>query len=234
LRSAWAALEAPDAPAAQSAPALDTLPTNSIAALAQEAADAAVLEGTTDPEAELRRFRERWTTTDDQGGIVSFFHRWQEKLASMLAEAGIKEGDEVLPASLEPGDSRLAVAQNLSPSARGVWTVVTAPDAVTLSAELARFLRPEPISDVNGIAVGFSSKTAEVINAGQPSDRAGILGARSFGNMRLVIAGWLSNNPFVYVGGLIGALIIGGFTANRFLMRNGRQDGHVTGTGEHG
>jgi hypothetical protein len=233
LRQAWVAA-APSAPADEAAPAIDTLPTNSIAAFAQEAADGATLEGVTDPEAELRRFRERWTTTEESSGLVSIMHRTQEWIAAALADAGLKEGAEELPARLEAGESRLAVAQNLSPGGRGVWTVFTAPDALTLSSELQRFLRPEPIAGVSGMAVGFSSKTAEILNAGAPDTRAGILGSSSFGNMRLVIAGWLSNNPFVYVGGLIGLVLIGGLSANRFLMRNGRQDGHVTGTGEHG
>lgn len=234
LRVAWAeAARAPAEPKEGEAPALDTIPTNSIAALAAEGGEATP-EGTTNTEEELRRFRERWTDTGESTTIISSLHRIQEKLAAMLADAGLKEGEDALPDRLEAGESTLAVAQALSPSARGVWTVITAPDALSLSKELERFLRPEPISEVAGLAVGFSSKTAEVINAGNPGERAGILGARSFGNMRLVIAGWLSNNPLVYVASLLGMVLLGGLTANRFLMRHGRQDGHVTGTGEHG
>jgi cellulose synthase operon protein B len=237
LRMQWQKTSnAPAAPAEGEGPAaIDKLPTGSITALGEDGAAAAEAAGpVVNPEEELRKFRERWTSTGEQGSYLNILTSLQEAIAAKLVDAGLRQGADRLPDTLDVGDSNLIVAQSLSPSGRGVWTLVTAKDAVSLTVELERFLRPEPISEAKGLAIGFNAKTAAVINAGNADQRSGILGARTFVNMRLVIAGWLSNNPFIYVIGLLSVVLLGGFTAHRFLMRHGRQDGHVTGTGEHG
>ncbi len=213
---------------------VDKLPTGSITALGQDGNPAEAAGPVVNPEEELRKFRERWTSTGENNSYLSFLTDFQERVAAMLVDAGLRSGAYRLPETLDVADSNLIVSQSLSPSGRGVWTLVTAKDAISLTVELERFLRPEPISKATGLAIGFNSKTAEVLNAGNADQRSGILGARSFINMRLVVAGWLSNNPFVYVVGLLSIVLLGGFTAHRFLMRHGRQNGHVTGTGEHG
>ncbi len=213
---------------------VDKLPTGSITSLGEDGNSAETSGPVVNPEEELRKFRDRWTATEDKNSYFNFFTVVQERIAAILVDAGLRQDADRLPNTLDIGDSNLIVAQSLSPSGRGVWTLVTAKDAVSLTVELERFLRPEPISEATGLAIGFNAKTAAVINAGNPDQRSGILGAKTFTNMRLVIAGWLSNNPFVYVFGLLSIVLLGGFTAHRFLMRHGRQDGHVTGTGEHG
>jgi cellulose synthase operon protein B len=213
---------------------VDTMPTSAITTLGEGGAGETPGAPVVNPEEELRKFRERWTDTGESGGYLNILHGVQERIATILIDAGLRESADRLPDVLDPAASSLLVAQSLSPAGRGVWTLVTAKDAPSLTGELERFLRPEPISQATGLAVGFSAKTALVVNAGNPDLRSGILGKRSFGNLRLVIAGWLSNNPFVYVVGLLSAVLLGGLISHRFLQRHGRQDGHVTGTGLHG
>ena len=235
LRMQWQkTANAPVQPADGEKPAVDKLPTGSITALGQDGQPAEAAGPVTNPEEELRKFRERWTATGEQGSYLNILTGIQEAIAAKLVDAGLRQSADRLPDTLDVGESHLIVAQSLSPSGRGVWTLVTAKDALSLTVELERFLRPEPISEAKGLAIGFNAKTAAVINAGNADQRSGILGAKTFTNMRLVIAGWLSNNPFIYVIGLLSVVLLGGFTAHRFLMRHGRQDGHVTGTGEHG
>ena len=235
LRMQWQkAAIAPVAPANGEVPAVDKLPTGSITALGENGEAAEAAGPVVNPEEELRKFRERWTATGEQSSYLNVLTRLQERIAAMLVDAGLRQGTDRLPDMLDVGDSNLIVAQSLSPSGRGVWTLVTAKDALSLTVELERFLRPEPIAEATGLAIGFNAKTAVVLNAGNADQRSGILGAKTFTNMRLVIAGWLSNNPFIYVIGLLSVVLLGGLTAHRFLMRHGRQDGHMTGTGEHG
>lgn len=235
LRMRWQKVDGGvETPAGSDAPAaVDKLPTGSITALAQDSAGESA-GPVVNPEEELRKFRERWTETGENSSYLSVLTGLQERIAALLVDAGLRQGADRLPAILEVGDSNLIVAQALSPSGRGVWTLITAKDAASLTVELERFLRPEPISQATGLAIGFNAKTAEVLNAGNADQRSGILGAKTFTNMRLVIAGWLSNNPFIYVLGLLTVVLLGGLTAHRFLMQHGRQDGHVTGTGEIG
>ncbi|MGL4404386.1 MAG: cellulose biosynthesis cyclic di-GMP-binding regulatory protein BcsB, partial [Notoacmeibacter sp.] len=196
LRMTWQKLSEPVAPTGDDGEpaAVDKLPTGSITALAQDGSAADSAGPVVNPEEELRKFRERWTATDENSSYLSLLTGLQEWIAARLVDAGLRQGADRLPDTLEVGESKLIVAQNLSPSGRGVWTLITAKDAVSLTVELERFLRPEPIAEATGLAIGFDAKTATVINAGNADQRSGILGAKTFVNMRLVIAGWLSNN----------------------------------------
>ncbi len=234
LRMHWQKLDDAVLPPANGAEPVmvDKLPTGSIAAFAQDGSNAEAAGPVVNPEEELRKFRERWTSTDENGSYFGIFTIIQERIAAMLVDAGLRPSENRLPDVLDAAESNLVVAQSLSPSGRGVWTLITAKDALSLTVELERFLRPEPISEATGLAIGFNAKTATVLNAGTADIRAGILGEKSFVNMRLVIAGWLSNNPFVYVFGLLSIVLLGGWIAHRFLMGHGRQNGHVTGTGD--
>ena len=206
---------------------VDTAPTGALELSADGSDDDAASE-------ELKRFREKWTGDAAERARFPVLHRLQERITGWLADAGGAKSDGQLPMRLNGETSDLIITQDLAPSGRGVWTTITARDSNELSLQLERFLRPEPISLTTGQAVGFSARTADIINAGHPEKRSGILGAHSFTNLRLVVAGWLSNNPVIYLLIISVAIIIGGLAANRFLKTSGRQDGHATGTGEHG
>lgn len=183
---------------------------------------------------DLESFRAKWTGERNESAQYPTLHKAQEWLTNMLADVGVSQSANDLPARLNGETSELIVTQSLAPSGRGAWTVFTARDANSLATQMERFLRPEPVSQIEGQAVGFDAKTADLVNAGIAASGSGVLGAKSFTNLRLVFAGWLSNNPLIYLVMIVSAIGLAGVAANRFLKTSGRQDGHMTGTGSHG
>ncbi|MBG0809324.1 cellulose biosynthesis cyclic di-GMP-binding regulatory protein BcsB [Methylosinus sp. H3A] len=114
----------------------------------------------------------------------------------------------------------LAMSQSiLGDTAKDVWTVVTAPNAATLAEASACLVDPRVSRRVQGSLAMLDMKDAKVLATPADSPRFIVTRPLSFGNLRLIAAGWMSLHPGVYVG--LAILVAALFAASsRWLTRN--------------
>lgn len=112
-------------------------------------------------------------------------------------------------------DTALLIAQKEMPSG-GVWTVVSSPSDETLSATIDAVMDRSTWTRLNGSVQSFST-TGQVTEQVSPRDVALFqTQPLSVGNMRLIIAGWLSNHVMEYTLAQLGAALMLG--ASTFLL----------------
>ncbi|WP_018267120.1 cellulose biosynthesis cyclic di-GMP-binding regulatory protein BcsB [Methylosinus sp. LW4] len=114
----------------------------------------------------------------------------------------------------------LAMSQSiLGDTAKDVWTVVTAPNAATLAEASACLVDPRVSRRVQGQLAMLDMKDAKMVATPAESARFIVTRPLSFGNLRLIAAGWMSLHPGVYVG--LSILIAALFAASTlWLTRN--------------
>lgn len=125
------------------------------------------------------------------------------------------------PIGLPPGTA-LLVAQSSSDAGMPL-TVVAAPRAADLTKEVDRLARPALWAQLAGAGTTFDSD-------GQVLQVVPVRGAQLYSsgtlalqNDRLVAAGWLSNNPAIYITVLFAFAILLGVATSLALMRGRRQ-----------
>ena len=114
----------------------------------------------------------------------------------------------------------LAMSQSITgDTAKDVWTIVTAPNAATLAEAAACLVDPRVSRRVQGSLAMLDMKDAKVLATPADSSRFIVTRPLSFGNLRLIAAGWMSLHPGVYVG--LAILVAALFAAStRWLTRN--------------
>lgn len=180
------------------------------------------------------RIRQTWGAEDlvDSGpGGLERFRLWGR---GMLERFGVVKPIDVSIGVLDDPTERLLISQAISPRGEGAWTVVAARDSDALAELLPMFLRSDSLNATRGTAIGFNAQTNTITNVGEIGRRQGVIGDYSISNIRLVIAGWLANNPLVYMGLLAIIALFGGVLTHRMLRVSGRQPNHQTGSGSHG
>lgn len=180
------------------------------------------------------RIRQTWGAEDivDSGpGGLEKFRLWGRGL---MERFGLVKPIDISVGVLDDPTERLLISQSISPRGEGAWTVVAARDSAALAELLPMFLRSNSLNATQGTAIGFNGQTNTITNVGEIGRRQGVMGDYSFSNIRLVIAGWLANNPIVYMGLLAIIALFGGVLTHRMLRVSGRQPNHQTGSGSHG
>lgn len=181
------------------------------------------------------RIRQTWGTEslEDSGpGGLEKFRLWGRGL---LVRFGVIKPVNNSSAVLEDPTERLLISQSIAPIGEGAWTVVAARDSEGLNDLLPKFLKAELLNQLRGSAVGFNGETRSITSVGEIGVTKGMVGKFSLSNTRLVIAGWLANNPIIYMGLLAIIALVGGILTHRLLRVTGRQPNHKTGEEEsHG
>lgn len=193
---------------------------------------ASATEGTRD--AELPTMRE-----DDAAAI---YDRWRDQLAGggglsgqiVALEQWLKRTFDLTFASFRlsrpvntvfdpPLGTTMLIAQGTSPQGDGSWTVVTGRSPQALAEGMAHVTAPNVWAQVSGAAAAFQASShrlqvqpvsAFVFDA--PRDT-------SLGNLRLVVANWLSINIVPYAAALLVFCVLLGIATHLLLSRLGRR-----------
>lgn len=149
--------------------------------------------------------------TEFASTIKSFAASTLSKLHPSFRSAG-----DIDARSYQPKDSAaLLIAQKEMPSG-GVWTVVSSPSDDAMTATIDAVMERSTWTRLNGSIQSFST-SGQVTEQVSPRDIALFqTQPMSIGNMRLIIAGWLSNHVMEYTLAQLGAAIMLG--ASTFLM----------------
>ncbi|PWB95534.1 cellulose biosynthesis cyclic di-GMP-binding regulatory protein BcsB [Methylosinus sporium] len=150
------------------------------------------------------------------------------RVAGVWSAARVADAAQWLRAGFEaeaadrvaPQHASLAMSQTiLGDTAKDVWTIVTAPNAATLAEASACLVDPRVSRRVQGQLAMLDMTDAAVAASGAGSPRFIVTRPLSFGNLRLIAAGWMSLHPGVYVG--LAILVAALFAAStRWLTRN--------------
>lgn len=156
-------------------------------------------------------------------GQISAFQEWMQRNFDIsLNSFRLLPGDDK---PFAPSNAAtFMVAQGVSPSGSGTWTVVTAPSSDDL-AEGARTMSSQQFwPQVTGRVTTYSSKTGKIDNVAvggfsfvAPSDN-------SFWNYRLVAANWLSTNVLYYAVMFAGLIFLIGIATATLLHNVGRRN----------
>lgn len=120
--------------------------------------------------------------------------------------------------------SRLVMAQAATPGDRPyAWTVVAAADAAALTAGVQTMAAAANWAQLGG-AVTVLHDDGQVVSHDASEERLYETQPRSFGNLRLVFAGWLSRHLQAYVLTLILLALMLGISTRLFLSQVGNRD----------
>lgn len=123
----------------------------------------------------------------------------------------------------DPG-SRLVMAQAATPGDRPyAWTVVAASDPAALAQGVQEITVPANWSKLGG-AVSILQDDGQMIVHASNGERLYETQARSFSNLRLVFAGWLSRHLQEYVVALLLLALLLGISTRVFLTQVGNKD----------
>jgi len=134
--------------------------------------------------------------------------------------AGISENTPI-----SAKDSHFVVNQRPAPNVPGgIWTVVTARDAATLNQGATLLTRPDIIAQLRGetIAIDTLDRTVTSTIVSKPSL---VVRDWSVGNLKRIVAGWFSNNHFIFSALLLGTLIGIASLSSLVLRRSGVASG---------
>ena len=119
--------------------------------------------------------------------------------------------------------ARIVFAQHQAPAGGNkTWTLITAPNSEFLAKEMRDVSAPSIWNQLSGRVSTFDPKN-NIVWAIQPEAEGYFIQTQplSPGNMRLVTAGWLSNNIEYYVIGFLMMALALGFITNYVVRRSG-------------
>ncbi|WER19364.1 cellulose biosynthesis cyclic di-GMP-binding regulatory protein BcsB [Agrobacterium fabrum] len=165
-----------------------------------------------------------WRERVDGGiweGQVSSFEEWMKRNFDLSSDTL-----RFLPAAEQPyappGNVSFMLAQGLSPSGEGVWTLATAPTSAELLDGMQAMMRENRWRDVTGRVAAYDA-AAEKIETVEV-ERPNLYATRAFSlsNWRLIAANWLSSNVLSYSLAFIGFVSLLGFATFVMLRMMGR------------
>ncbi|CAH0125905.1 hypothetical protein SRABI05_01029 [Agrobacterium fabrum] len=165
-----------------------------------------------------------WRERVDGGiweGQVSSFEEWMKRNFDLSSDTL-----RFLPAAEQPyappGNVSFMLAQGLSPSGEGVWTLATAPTSAELLDGMQAMTRENRWRDVTGRVAAYdaAAEKIETVEVKRPNLYA--TRAFSLSNWRLIAANWLSSNVLSYSLAFIGFVSLLGFATFVMLRMMGR------------
>ncbi|MCR5856017.1 cellulose biosynthesis cyclic di-GMP-binding regulatory protein BcsB [Mesorhizobium sp. J428] len=150
------------------------------------------------------------------------FREWLQRTFNITSDM-LRFAPEEEGAYVPPPTSGLVVAQSSNPAGSGTWTVIVAPDAAALRANLVAFTDLRNWDELSGHITSFNPATREVdtVPVGQFEFVETV--PPSIWNYRLIAANWLSANILSYSLALILACVVLGATTTFLLSRLGRR-----------
>lgn len=121
-------------------------------------------------------------------------------------------------------DSDILLSQSIAPNhSDGVWTVVTGRSEQALRGGMAMLAKPAILSRIAGETVTINGVDKTVTSSITSQSYVQV---RSFSlrNMHLIVAGWFSNNHFIYGALMVLGLLLGGLVSSRLLRTVGVRD----------
>ena len=121
--------------------------------------------------------------------------------------------------------ARVVIAQHQGPNGGGkTWTLITAPNTDLLARTMRDFTAPSVWNQMDGAITTFDPKN-NVVYAIQPEVDGYFIRTAPLdpSNLRLVTAGWLSNNVVFYALGFLVLALGLGITTNIVVRRSGTQ-----------
>lgn len=167
--------------------------------------------------------RDRWRDSLDGSFARHFvsFDQWLQRTFD-LSFAQLRLPSNALTLYEPAEGTDLIAAQAVDPETQQVWTAFVSRRAETLESTVARIVMPGNWANMGGRITAFrGSQETHVLSA----ERTYFVMTRPFslGNMRLVLANWMSTNVAAYALGLLVACIALGITTSLMLGRLGRR-----------
>lgn len=165
-----------------------------------------------------------WRERVDGGiweGQVSSFEEWMKRNFDLSSDT-LRFLPEAEQPYAPPGNVSFMLAQGLSPSGEGVWTLATAPTSAELLDGMQAMTRENRWRDVTGRVAAYdaAAEKIETVDVARPTLYA--TRAFSLSNWRLIAANWLSSNVLSYSLAFIGFVSLLGFATFVMLRMMGR------------
>ncbi len=120
-------------------------------------------------------------------------------------------------------NSDILLSQRLSPNDdQGVWTVMTGRNELALKSGVSLLSKPSVLARVTGETVAINGIDRTVTSTITAQNFVQVRGF-SLRNAHLIVAGWFSNNHFIYTLLMLSGLLVGGFVTSRLLSTLGVQ-----------
>jgi len=154
-------------------------------------------------------------------GTVSRFEDWASRTFDVQLDGEHLSGGE---GKFVPGPSvRLVVAQQQSPSASAMWTVIAAPTLGMLDQAVTALVQQDNWSRMSGQISTLDTTMQSVATIAPANVTFAATQPFSVGNIRLIIANWLSANPMSYAAVLFMLCLLLGLATALLLSRLGRR-----------
>ncbi|MEH3148513.1 MAG: cellulose biosynthesis cyclic di-GMP-binding regulatory protein BcsB [Methylobacterium frigidaeris] len=128
------------------------------------------------------------------------------------------------PVSISPRSTLLVSQSAASNSLDSVVTLVTAPTAAMLRASVACLVDPGIWTRLDGRLATLDATNGVLSTVAAEHPRLAETQPPSLANIRLVVAGWLSLNPFIYVALSLAVALLLGVTTRRMVRGIGRHN----------
>ena len=154
-------------------------------------------------------------------GAVSQLEDWASRTFDV--QLGVEQlvGGE---GSFVPGNSaRLVIAQQQTPSASAMWTVISAPTLAVLDEAVTALVRQDNWSRLSGQISTLDATMQNVATIAPASVAFAVTQPLSIGNARLIVANWLSANPMSYAAVLFLLCLLLGLVTALLLSSLGRR-----------
>jgi hypothetical protein len=158
--------------------------------------------------------------------------KWQGQISSF--EEWMKRNFDISPDTLRflpsaeesyspPANVSFMLAQGLSPSGDGVWTMATAPNSSDLRTGMAAISEETRWRKVAGRVTTYDAATDTVQSIPVQQPRFYVTREFSLSNWRLIAANWLSTNVLSYSLAFVGFLCLLGVITTAMLRMMGRR-----------
>ncbi len=155
-----------------------------------------------------------------EGARAWLLARWNG--ASEWFEKTLSSAQTVAP-SISPRAS-LIVAQNiLGATSEDVWTVIAAPNSKALAESIPCLVDPRVWGQISGRMSSLDANDGVVTAVPVEASRLIVTEALTIGNVRLIVAGWLSLNSHIYVLLALGMAILLSVATSKFVRNVGRR-----------
>ena len=174
------------------------------------------------PELTLEGWQKQFGTTSGWRARLSDLEDWLSSTFD-IEDGGLR----LVPASEQPfapsEDDGLVIGQGQGPSG-GVWTVVTAPSSAALKDNVTLAAREANWVQLVGRVSAFDPQTGSV--SSQPVGAASFVQTQPFslGNLRLILANWLSENVLAYASLIVVVSLLLGIATTAFVQTLGHRE----------
>ncbi|WP_298952754.1 cellulose biosynthesis cyclic di-GMP-binding regulatory protein BcsB [uncultured Methylobacterium sp.] len=172
--------------------------------------------------------RERASVFSGAGGMVNAV---VASVRGTAASSWTWINDQIAPppVAVSPRATLLVAQSAAADSLDSVVTLVTAPTAAILRASVSCLVDPGVWTRLDGRLATLDATNGVLATVAAEHPRLAETQPPSLANIRLVVAGWLSLNPFIYVGLSLAVALLLGVTTRRMVRGIGRRNDEYRG-----